>query len=50
MGFTPAEVDAMSLWQFDCCCDGYHAAHSSPDEEEPLPTLSFDDFKQFMRQ
>lgn len=23
MGFTPAQVRAMSLWEFSCCCAGY---------------------------
>jgi hypothetical protein len=27
MGFAPAQVDAMSLWEFAACVDGYRAAH-----------------------
>lgn len=29
MGFTPAEVGAMSLWQFMACAEGWRKAHSS---------------------
>lgn len=28
MGFTPAEVGAMSLWQFMACADGWAKANS----------------------
>lgn len=27
MGFTPAEIDRMSLWEFLACSEGYAAAH-----------------------
>ena len=27
MGFAPAQVDAMSLWEFHACADGYAEAH-----------------------
>lgn len=27
MGFTPQQVDRMTLWQFMACLDGYNAAH-----------------------
>lgn len=32
MGFTPAEVDAMSLWQFAAAVDGWNRAqgHGGP--------------------
>lgn len=26
MGFTPAQVNAMGLWEFLACLDGYRAA------------------------
>jgi hypothetical protein len=29
MGFSPAQVGAMSLWQFMACADGYARAHST---------------------
>lgn len=27
MGFTPQQVDEMTLWQFTACIEGYAAAH-----------------------
>lgn len=39
MGFSPAVIDAMSLWSFFCCVEGYRRAHST---EEPAPTPSDD--------
>ena len=27
MGYTPAEVDQMSMWEFECCFDGYARAN-----------------------
>jgi hypothetical protein len=27
IGYTPAEVGAMSMWQFMACIEGYRAAH-----------------------
>lgn len=27
MGFTPAQVDQMSVWELMACLDGYNAAH-----------------------
>jgi len=29
MGFTPAEVDAMSVWEFRACIAGYAEAHGT---------------------
>ena len=23
MGFTPSQIDAMTLWEFSCCVDGW---------------------------
>jgi hypothetical protein len=31
MGFRPADVDAMSLWQFAACVDGWNRAHGAKD-------------------
>jgi hypothetical protein len=28
MGFAPAQIGAMSLWQFMACADGWARAHS----------------------
>lgn len=27
MGFTPAQVDEMSIWEFLCCLEGHRQAH-----------------------
>lgn len=27
MGFTPQQVDLMSMWEFEVCFDGYAAAN-----------------------
>lgn len=34
---SPQQVDAMSLYQFACCVDGYNAANS-PDEPDGSPS------------
>lgn len=39
MGFTPAQVDEMTMWQFAACVEGYNRAHGDnkpqpPSEEE----------------
>lgn len=37
MGFTPCEIDQMSLWEFGACTDGYAKAHggkSGPSSDE----------------
>lgn len=28
IGFTPAQIDAMSLWEFNACATGFGAAHN----------------------
>lgn len=33
MGFTPADVDAMSLWQFMAALDGWVEAHTPEDQK-----------------
>lgn len=35
MGFTPAEVGGMSLWQFGACADGYAKAHGAEESVAP---------------
>lgn len=37
MGFTPAQINDMSLWEFAACTNGYRRAHS-PEERLPPPT------------
>lgn len=29
MGFTPRQVDEMSLWEFVACCDGFSEAQGA---------------------
>lgn len=39
MGFTPAQVDRMGLWEFLCCLEGYRQAHgekAKPGEGEGM--------------
>lgn len=38
MGFTPREVDDMSLWEFVACCDGWRDAHSTGEEMPDPPS------------
>lgn len=38
MGFTPAQVDEMSLWEFASCAEGYRRANSvEPKPPPPTP-------------
>ena len=32
MGFTPQQVDAMSMWEFGACSTGYAEAHGMSDK------------------
>lgn len=36
MGFPPREVDDMTLWEFQCCFEGYRKANST-EEDRPVP-------------
>jgi hypothetical protein len=36
MGFTPAEIDAMSLWEFNACATGYSEAHGGKKQVSPM--------------
>lgn len=38
MGFTPAQVDGMSLWEFAVCCEGFRRANSTEEEKLSPPT------------
>lgn len=38
MGFSPAQVDAMSLWQLTACATGYAAAHGGEQEKDAPPS------------
>jgi hypothetical protein len=35
MGFAPQQVDAMTLWQFASCIDGWNDAHGEDVVEAP---------------
>jgi len=35
MGFTPRDVDDMTLWEFNCCVEGYRKAHAAEKEAPP---------------
>lgn len=34
MGFTPRQVDEMTLWEFTACCDGFSEAHGGKPRAE----------------
>ncbi len=40
MGFTPSDINKMSLWEFMACRDGWNAAHGSKKDR-----TGGDDFK-----
>lgn len=40
MGFGPRDVDDMTLWEFQCCVEGYRKVHST--EKEPAPEMDDD--------
>lgn len=35
MGFTPQQVDAMSMWQFMAAANGYAKSNGAEDKEKP---------------
>ena len=35
MGFSPREIDEMTLWEFDCCMAGYQQANLRDDDTPP---------------
>lgn len=36
MGFTPAQVDEMSVWEFTACVDGYAEANGGKRGNRPV--------------
>lgn len=34
MGFTPAQVDAMTIWEFLACSDGYAESHGAKKKQQ----------------
>lgn len=45
MGFSPAQVDQMSMWEFIACVEGWNKAHGS---SKPAPP-SEDEFDDSMK-
>lgn len=41
MGYSPGQVDGMSLWQFTACSDGYAAVHGPAPVAEPPTDQEF---------
>jgi hypothetical protein len=41
MGFTPRDVDRMTLWEMMACQDGYATAHNAGDKQD-APELTDD--------
>lgn len=41
MGYTPRQVDDLTVWEFESCLNGYRHAHSS--KEEAPPPMGDDD-------
>jgi hypothetical protein len=48
MGFTPSEIDRMSVWQFVQACDGFAKAHD-PDAAKELSPAEADDLWNWMQ-
>lgn len=45
MGFTPAQIDAMSFWEYSACLAGYRAAHGG--EERGAAEVTDDQLARF---
>jgi hypothetical protein len=43
MGFTPQQVNAMSMWEWAACAEGYVAAHETDEDRRAAP-MSDDEF------
>lgn len=41
MGFSPREIDEMTLWEFESCAEGYKKAKST--EEDAPPPMDDED-------
>jgi len=48
MGFTPQEIDRMSIWQYAATIDGFNAAHD-PDAGKALSEAERDDLWEWMQ-
>jgi hypothetical protein len=38
VGYSPRDIDDMTLWEFACCMEGYRKAHASEEEAPPAMT------------
>ena len=47
MGLSPAQVRAMSLWEFTVCCEAWRKAHD-PKAEQELSAAEFDELAAFL--
>ncbi|WP_296584223.1 hypothetical protein [Xanthobacter sp.] len=47
MGFTPQQVDAMSMWQFTAALEGF-ARHHDPESDKKLSAGERDDLWAWM--
>lgn len=47
MGFTPRQIDQWTPAEYNACVEGWIKAHD-PEGREELPTLTYDEFRQFM--
>lgn len=48
MGFSPVEVDRMSMWQFFAACEGYRQAHD-PEAGKELSNAEVDEIWAWMQ-
>jgi hypothetical protein len=49
LGFTPRQVDEMTLWEFAAICDGYAKANN-PDYKDSMSDSEFDEIVDFLDQ
>lgn len=42
MGFTPREIDTMTMWEFSACCEGYALSRGA---KPKAPEISEADFE-----
>ena len=47
LGYTPQQVDDMSIWQFVSACEGYADAHN-PEDQNSLSAAEADELWDWM--
>ncbi len=50
MGFTPQEVNAMSMWQFNAALEGYVAANTAGESAGKLSQSEADEIWNWMQE